>query len=756
LDSEIGNSVSTDERGHNLTVLHSSAEEVKDNKRIAFSLKNSTGERVRVHAHSALEKDISSCQTTIAYLDHLHLMPLSFPATETVIKNLQPVEVPFKGDQNITSHHQRRNRTANSHEIDLQIPGFRWVRGINFDKTGKHFVELIPRSIFVQAKINEDWRLKNALHVLAEVNSVNGGRRLTITSPFEVVNKTNHPIFLAINPDPRHSPPHPFHDNLDSIEESDQRSKCKDGFAIDKIDPEQSHNISFLLLESALEMNGNHLGSIWIRPDKAFGEDFKDAPVGPCASGLDQSTIGYPSRPIQLAKILHESSVIIKDSNGDQNLANQVASGVEVSCPIFDRNKARSNKPFCYVVEVKRSPFIRSTQAETIKSESASAADAISPMGKGLKTAKNIFSKNIGPGKADIHTPIAYSLVIHPPLIIENLLPERGRFELMDATGKNVLWWRNLEAGERISVFTVGLDAPLLLLVNLGFCRTGVGEGALVHHGGGDGLFKAGWNTLGSAMKTQKDRVKRTLYTMTESKDNRGAKRVGMIKAGNMKQKDTAACRKAGQLGFNTENEMIENCAGGLLRRGDGFGVEDIATELNVIDSLGQRLTLLIDNVLGNGGQRRVSLYCPFWIANTTSHSLRYKQEKAQSFVSGTVLSPEKDGSKSVDGSYRCDIEEEDGLLSESKLDSLNTIFSGRPGAMSVLNDLEDDAAKPALLAALISEDLPLRALSKLSFMFNFQDILSLGGSQRLCIQLADTANNGSRYTSAFSSGFWP
>ena len=32
-------------------------------------------------------------------------------------------------------------------------------------------------------------------------------------------------------------------------------------------------------------------------------------------------------------------------------------------------------------------------------------------------------------------------------------------------------------------VHSVGLDAPLLLLVNLGFCRTPVGEGALVHHG---------------------------------------------------------------------------------------------------------------------------------------------------------------------------------------------------------------------------------------------------------------------------------
>ena len=192
-------SIEADERGRNLTVIHSSAEKLDDNERVSFSLKNTTGERMRIHTHSALETDLSSSHTTIAYLDHLHLMPLSFPATSTVIKNLKSFEVPYKGDQNITSHYyQKRNKAVTSHEVDLQVPGFRWVRDISFDKTGKHFVELIPRSLSVMAKVDEDWRLKNALHLLSEIKSVNGGRRLTVTSPFEVVNKTNHPIFLGM------------------------------------------------------------------------------------------------------------------------------------------------------------------------------------------------------------------------------------------------------------------------------------------------------------------------------------------------------------------------------------------------------------------------------------------------------------------------------------------------------------------------------------------------------------------------------
>ena len=198
-DPGVVKTVTADTRGgHNLTVIHSPADQVDDSERTAFSLKNTTGEQVRIHTHSAIESDIAKSQTTIMYLDHLQLMPLSFPATETVIKDLQAVEVLCKGDQNKRlSLHQSQLDIATSHDIDLQIPGFQWVRNISFDLTGKHFVQLIPRSLSIQNKIDEDWRMKNVLQMLTEVNSMNGGRRLTITSPFEVINKTNHPIFLG-------------------------------------------------------------------------------------------------------------------------------------------------------------------------------------------------------------------------------------------------------------------------------------------------------------------------------------------------------------------------------------------------------------------------------------------------------------------------------------------------------------------------------------------------------------------------------
>ncbi len=753
----IAKTVTRDDSGHELTVVHKSPEMLNEQERIAFSLKNFSGQRIRVHTQSDLEAELSSSKTTVMYLDHNHLMPVSFPATETVIKNLEPVEVPFEGDQNITSQ-QKQLIVPRNHSIDIQVPGFKWTRGISLDKMGKHFIELIPRSPSVWAKSSADWRLRNALNILAEVNSVNGGRRLCIMSPFEVVNKTDHSIYIAVHPDPLHLPKEEILESNQSDSQDSASGKIIN--SVEKLVPDGSYNVPYLLLESAMRLKGNHLGSIWVKPEQMSCEEADE--LSYAAKDLsseyfsETDIVGYPPRPIQLAKILHESSVIFRDSNGDPRLANQVASGAEISCPIVDSNKKRKAIPFCYVVEVKRSPLISS---ETSDNEVEVASTSSPPMmGKGFRGPRNMFSKSASQSRATKHAPVAYSLVIHPPIVIENLLPERGRFELMNATNKAVVWWGILEPGERFPIHSVGLDAPLMLLVNLGFCRTPVGEGALIHDGEGDEFWlKSGWKTVGSAISDTQDKVKKTISTITKSKDNRGVERVIKLRQKGHRN-ETKKRRNRNALGddLDSERPTNQNVADARLR--DMFSVEDIATETTVVDSIGQRLTLLLDNVFGNGGQRHVTIYSPFWIVNTTEHSLRYKQEMALSYPSGTVWGAEKDGSKPVDGSNR---NESDGIAGVSatrnlaglNLLKLNTVFPGTHGALKALEKIDNEAAKPAILAALISEDLPLSTASKLAFMFNFQEGLSLGGSPRLCIQLADTTKT-SRYTSAWSSGF--
>lgn len=193
----------------------------------------------------------------------------------------------------------------------------------------------------------------------------------------------------------------------------------------------------------------------------------------------------------------------------------------------------------------------------------------------------------------------------------------------------------------------------------------------------------------------------------------------------------------------------------------ESFDPADIDDETTVVDSIGQRLTLKIDNVRGGGGQRRISLYCPLWIVNTTEHALTYKQEKGSSFVSGTVVSPTKDGSRPVDDSDRNYIVESrskghasKGLVHEigpttSQETRRNGIFAGTPGALA--NRQGDCRRSPDNILTLLDKDLSLQTLTEVAFMFNFQlDMLSVF---KLCVQLCDGTGK-SRYSSAWSQGF--
>lgn len=95
--------------------------------------------------------------------------------------------------------------------------------------------------------------------------------------------------------------------------------------------------------------------------------------------------------------------------------------------------------------------------------------------------------------------------------------------------------------------------------------------------------------------------------------DNRGLGRVSAVQARMNKSKDKAITHKTGQLGFSIENETRDNG----MWYGDVIDADVIDAEIIVVDSIGQRLTLHIDNVIGGGGQRVISLFCPYWVGFT-------------------------------------------------------------------------------------------------------------------------------------------
>lgn len=187
-----------------ITLLHSQAELVDEAERQAFTLKNNTGQQIRVHTVSTIKEDTLGSKATIYYLDHTKTMPLSFPATVTSIRNLEHVEVavedysPSNSSEKRTSHHR--------HVVDVHVPGFQWLHGVSIEETGRKFLNLIPRSPQIQSKVDADWRLNNGVQLLADVRSINGGRRLSLHSPFELINKTDHSISVSFSPDPLHCP----------------------------------------------------------------------------------------------------------------------------------------------------------------------------------------------------------------------------------------------------------------------------------------------------------------------------------------------------------------------------------------------------------------------------------------------------------------------------------------------------------------------------------------------------------------------
>lgn len=156
---------------------------------------------------------------------------------------------------------------------------------------------------------------------------------------------------------------------------------------------------------------------------------------------------------------------------------------------------------------------------------------------------------------------------IHPPIIIENLLPCGGIFEIVHAVQKRVLWSSFVSAGEAKPVHTVTLEEPLLLQVNLKYCRSS--EGVIIHQ------------------------PKRN-----DSHESLVGKFAGRIKS----------------------------TIGGLLEENINDVTEDVASII-LTDTVGQRIRLHVENIVGGGGQRQLAIYCPYWIVNTSQYSFRITEE---------------------------------------------------------------------------------------------------------------------------------
>jgi hypothetical protein len=428
-------------------VIHEIPAPLKDFDRVAFSLCNQTGDRIRI-LQSARHptNDIPS----ITYLEHTNITRLSFSPSMSVVKNLKLIEVPYPGL--ITADGVAHEKVP-SHSVDVQLPGFLWLRGILVDTFGRNFADITPRSSLLRQKINDDWRFSNVMKLLVEVGMKNGGRQVTIRSLIAVVNKTTHDICIVLHPNPSHHPSTLSYKQKCEDKPARTRSTTVLDYMI--VEPGQSMQIPTLLLETALSHPGLNLGCMWLKPN--FEGRDSDSLLSFLAENHENSQpleVDFSSRPLPFSKIVIDSSVAFDQNSGQDMAQEKATSAVQLSCPVLKETGDRL-APFCYALEVDRSPIVGSRD-------------------ENRKHAKK---------QAFIHGPIAYTVSIHPPIVLANLLPEKGRFELMHAVRRTVLWFGDLEPGQQVSVHSVGLDAPVLLLLNLGFAKTPVGEGALIHHG---------------------------------------------------------------------------------------------------------------------------------------------------------------------------------------------------------------------------------------------------------------------------------
>ena len=115
---------------------------------------------------------------------------------------------------------------------------------------------------------------------------------------------------------------------------------------------------------------------------------------------------------------------MFKKVSGQELAGDDAKTGVQVSCST-KTSCGKVRAPFCYAIEVGRSPLVNFTRDKF---------DVESGVSLSLETERlNSNSDRKSKKKELIHAPVAYTLSIHAPIVVVNLLPEGGRFELMHA-----------------------------------------------------------------------------------------------------------------------------------------------------------------------------------------------------------------------------------------------------------------------------------------------------------------------------------
>lgn len=256
---------------------------------------------------------------------------------------------------------------------------------------------------------------------------------MSVTSPFELVNNTCHEIQLAYHYEDNYFEKKIAEDGLEFQEKIDD-SECY----VMKIEAGKSFHVPIPLIEASLHEFGTDLGYVWIRPHEKMAE--------------------YSSRPINLFSLVKESCELFqKGSMSPETEYN-------LFCPVNSDDKEIVS-PYCYCIEVKRSPIVTrfpghgiDPNRDKIHEPKFSASGFESTIAEeeslGVSMRKQRGQKKKQNLEEDeSHGPVAYTLVIHPPIVIENLLPETAMYTLIDPSREKEVWFQILSPGESVPIY---------------------------------------------------------------------------------------------------------------------------------------------------------------------------------------------------------------------------------------------------------------------------------------------------------------
>ncbi len=527
------------EEDKNIVITHQMCASVPPDTRLAFSLLNSTGQEIRYF--QPLENDLTR---HLQYLQTSSRGMLIFGATMTTIRNGKVEEVPFPGQSEVIADGENNvtqptigpqeeeeagesGGTSASHTFAMQVCGYRWLPCVYADHLGIRAFPLYPLigrlSVHSLAPASH---IQMATSLIASVYPLNGGRQVCLRSCFRLLNGTDHPVMLVEDTSP----------SVDSNASVPRRTPA--GYNV--IDPGQIHHFPLTLLQSSIEKSGgSSLGCFWVKPFKSVSSVFDPSRIGaPKTRKCEAHSLNmdFCSVPIQLLRTVLDA----QDLSSECIIRRQVSCPpIQVPlgkpyppfsyCLELRRRKVKLETAGLINVDSdiklvtdgsnpRDDEFHRldnyswkaggsGEQQETISNKPRLPLPIISPR-KGSKHRVSPFRSAESPCKKDIgekrnsrrgggvvgkprrsktgdnipsdRVAYTYDIILYPPFIVENLLPHRAEFELIDQS-HNLLWVSWLEPGESVGVHTIGMNETLLLLVNLEYARSN--KGVVVHSG---------------------------------------------------------------------------------------------------------------------------------------------------------------------------------------------------------------------------------------------------------------------------------